>query len=83
MTSGCLNGGGQIKATEHENAKDLQARLNELYNSLTTRKPEEQQLVAQLYQDWLGGTDTEKARTLLHTQYHEVEKMTNALVMKW
>lgn len=81
--SGCLNGGGQIKATEHENAKDLQVRLNELYNSLTTKKPEEQQLVAQLYQDWLGGTDTEKARTLLHTQYHEVEKMTNALVMKW
>ncbi|XP_071813474.1 cytosolic Fe-S cluster assembly factor narfl-like [Apostichopus japonicus] len=81
--SGCLNGGGQIKPTDGENPKQLQVKLNELYNSLTAQEPEENKDVEKLYEEWLGGKDSEKARTLLHTQYHEVEKMTNALVMKW
>ncbi|PIK51496.1 hypothetical protein BSL78_11601 [Apostichopus japonicus] len=81
--SGCLNGGGQIKPTDGENPKELQVKLNELYNSLTAQEPEENKDVEKLYEEWLGGKDSEKARTLLHTQYHEVEKMTNALVMKW
>ena len=36
-----------------------------------------------LYSEWLGGRDTDKAKHFLYTQYHEVEKMTNSLAIKW
>lgn len=58
-------------------------RVKMLYNSLPNRNPSENPHVHKLYMDWLGGPDTEKAKSLLHTEYHEVEKMTNALNIKW
>ncbi|XP_063962013.1 cytosolic Fe-S cluster assembly factor narfl-like [Lytechinus pictus] len=81
--SGCLNGGGQIKAEEGIPAKDFLSEVNELYNTAPTRRPEENEMVQTLYEDWLGGVGSDKARTILHTQYHEVEKNTNALNIKW
>ena len=33
--------------------------------------------------DWLGGSESDKARQMLHTQYHEVEKFVSALTIKW
>ena len=33
--------------------------------------------------EWLGGADSEKARAMLHTEYHEVEKFVSALTIKW
>ncbi|XP_072044244.1 cytosolic Fe-S cluster assembly factor narfl-like [Amphiura filiformis] len=80
---GCLNGGGQIRPEEGDNPKDLLSRVEDLYQSMDTRKPESNPEVDQLYSDWLGGADSDKARTMLHTKYHEVEKMTNALTIKW
>ncbi|XP_070579803.1 cytosolic Fe-S cluster assembly factor narfl-like [Ptychodera flava] len=81
--SGCLNGGGQIKAESGENPKDLLQRVEELYHSLKSRAVEDNPMVEKLYTEWLGGADSEKARTMLHTQYHAVEKATSALNLKW
>ena len=78
-----MNGGGQIKAEEGTPAKELVSEVEELYNSAPTRRPEESEMVQTLYEEWLGGAGSEKARTMLHTQYHEVEKNTNALNIKW
>ncbi|XP_065909503.1 cytosolic Fe-S cluster assembly factor narfl-like [Dysidea avara] len=81
--SGCLNGGGQVRPTEPETSKELLDRVEAIYTAVKTRKPEENPLVERLYQDWLGGRDSEKAIKLLHTQYHEVEKFVSALNIKW
>ncbi|XP_015757205.1 PREDICTED: cytosolic Fe-S cluster assembly factor narfl-like [Acropora digitifera] len=50
---------------------------------LRTRNPSENQEVEQLYRKWLGGESSEKARKMLHTSYHEVEKLHTALNIKW
>ena len=80
---GCLNGGGQVKAEDGENAKELLSRVEDLYNTMEMRLPDSNPNVEKIYTDWLEGVESEKARTMLHTQYHEVEKMENALVIKW
>ncbi|OCT61749.1 cytosolic Fe-S cluster assembly factor narfl [Xenopus laevis] len=80
--SGCLNGGGQIKA-EGEVGKDLLQRVEELYNSMRSERPEEWKQVTQIYRDWLQGCDSPRARQVLHTQYHEVEKINSGLTIKW
>ena len=81
--TGCVNGGGQIRSETQDTAKDLLSAVEQLYLSVPCRTPNENQQIEQLYKEWLGGSETEKAKLMLHTQYHEVEKMTNALVMKW
>ena len=83
--SGCNNGRGQIlpDSQSSETAKDRLNLVNELYNSVECVQPEHVQEVEKLYDEWLGGADSEKSKALLHTQYHHIEKNTNALVMKW
>lgn len=81
--SGCLNGGGQIRPGDGETSKELLSRLDELYTSLRSRKPTENPAVERLYDEWLGGESSEKAREMLHTKYHEVEKLNTALNIKW
>ncbi|XP_068710681.1 probable cytosolic Fe-S cluster assembly factor v1g210509 [Montipora foliosa] len=81
--SGCLNGGGQIRPADGESSKDLISRLDEIYNSPRTRKPSENPALEQLYREWLGGESSAKARKMLHTNYHEVEKLNTALNIKW
>lgn len=81
--SGCLNGGGQIRPGEGETSKELISRLDELYNSLRSRKPSENPAIVTLYKEWLEGESSEKAKEMLHTKYHEVEKLNTALNIKW
>ncbi|KAL4221217.1 hypothetical protein ACF0H5_019481 [Mactra antiquata] len=81
--SGCLNGGGQIRPEGEVTPKDRLVRVTELYNSLNTISPWNDDTVKSLYEEWLSGTDSDKSKNMLHTQYHEVEKMTNALAIKW
>lgn len=83
--SGCNNGRGQImpEPQSSETAKDRLNLVNELYNSVENVQPEQIKEVEKLYTEWLGGTDNEKCKTLLHTKYNYIEKNTNALVMKW
>ncbi|KAJ6657551.1 hypothetical protein lerEdw1_002265 [Lerista edwardsae] len=80
--SGCLNGGGQAKA-EGEPSKDLLQQVERLYESVQPQDPETSQEVRDLYDQWLGGPDAEKARRTLHTQYHAVEKARGGFNIKW
>ncbi|XP_069840171.1 cytosolic iron-sulfur assembly component 3 [Dendropsophus ebraccatus] len=80
--SGCLNGGGQIRA-EGEAGKDLLQRVEQLYTSVRTESPEQNAIVKELYERWLGGQDGPGVRGALHTQYHAVEKITSGLSIKW
>ncbi|KAG8184772.1 hypothetical protein JTE90_019368 [Oedothorax gibbosus] len=80
--SGCVNGGAQIRAVD-ESPKDLLLRMEELYYSLPEKKPEDNVLIKHLYEDWLGGEESPKAKEMLHTQYHAIEKINNALLIKW
>ncbi|KAG8433308.1 hypothetical protein GDO86_017552 [Hymenochirus boettgeri] len=80
--SGCLNGGGQVKA-EGESSKDLLQTVEQLYNKVRTELPEANAQVTELYRHWLKGQDSDVARQALHTQYHAVEKINSGLAMKW
>lgn len=81
--SGCLNGGGQLKALPGQNPKELLQKVEEIYRAERSMLPEDNNRVAELYQSWLRSVGEERAKELLHTQYHTVEKMTNGLTMKW
>ncbi|XP_075686699.1 cytosolic iron-sulfur assembly component 3 [Rhinoderma darwinii] len=80
--SGCLNGGGQIRA-EGEVGKDLLQKVEQLYMSVRTESPERNDRVKELYEQWLGGEDSPGVTAALHTQYHAVEKITSGLTIKW
>lgn len=81
--SGCLNGGGQIRAGSTEEAKELLVKVQHLYESLPKQMPRENAFVMQLYEQWLGGEDSDHAKKMLHTQYHEIEKQSSSLAVKW
>ncbi|XP_074742093.1 cytosolic iron-sulfur assembly component 3 isoform X1 [Strix uralensis] len=80
--SGCLNGGGQIKL-DSESSKDQLHQVERLYESLKTTIPEENWTVKELYEQWLGGTESEKAARALHTEYHAVERASTGFNIKW
>ncbi|XP_068192970.1 cytosolic Fe-S cluster assembly factor narfl [Antennarius striatus] len=81
--SGCLNGGGQLKPLPGQDPKELLQKVERLYRAERSLRPEDDSRVAELYQSWLHSVGEERAKQLLHTQYHKVEKMTNGLTMKW
>lgn len=54
-----------------------------MYNKLPIAIPEDNKVVKELYETWLGGSDSDKSNSVLHTQYHAVEKPVNALNIKW
>lgn len=81
--SGCLNGGAQIRPRDGVAVKDLMLTLENIYSSLPLERPEENKKVQQLYETWLNGQESDKCNALLHTEYHAVEKMPNALNIKW
>lgn len=83
LLSGCLNGGGQIKPADAQNSKELLQKVEELYKSERPLPPGDDSHVAELYQSWLLSVGVERAKELLHTKYHAVEKTTNGLTMKW
>ncbi|KAK7507853.1 hypothetical protein BaRGS_00000818 [Batillaria attramentaria] len=81
--SGCNNGGAQVRPDGEETPKDRLRRVDDLYLSQPCMHPSEVADVHRLYNEWLGGIGSPKAEQMLHTGYHEVEKMTNALAIKW
>lgn len=80
---GCLNGGAQVRSQNGISSKELTNQLENLYNSLPVRRPEDNKLVGELYEIWLGGQESDKSFSLLHTQYHAIEKMNTAFNIKW
>ena len=86
--SGCLNGGAQSKiSSEEKNSSTTKAHITRMENlyreDINKCMPTENSDVKTVYNDWLGGRNTEKASYFLYTEYHEVEKMTNSLAIKW
>ncbi|XP_029413597.1 cytosolic iron-sulfur assembly component 3 isoform X2 [Nannospalax galili] len=80
--SGCLNGGGQLKAPDVQ-GRELLQQVERLYSMVKAEAPEEALGVQELYQHWLQGENSEQASRLLHTQYHAVEKTNSGLGIRW
>ncbi|XP_052759047.1 probable cytosolic Fe-S cluster assembly factor GL21135 [Galleria mellonella] len=81
--SGCLNGGAQVRPSTGESSRELVTQLEGLYSQLPLAAAGGGGLVRRLYADWLDGRDSDKARAMLHTRYHAVEKSDIALNIKW
>lgn len=81
--AGCTNGGGQIRPDTGEMPSERLQQVEDLYKSLPCTEPLDMCGVGEIYTVWLGGHQSDKVRQLLHTSYHEVEKLTNALAIKW
>ncbi|PZC81596.1 hypothetical protein B5X24_HaOG212520 [Helicoverpa armigera] len=81
--SGCLNGGAQVRPVTGESGRELVAQLEAMYSSLPLATPADNRLVRRLYADWLDGRDSDKARAVLHTAYHAIDKSDIALNIKW
>ncbi|CAL4105050.1 unnamed protein product [Meganyctiphanes norvegica] len=81
--SGCLNGGAQLRPEFGTSAKELVAKLEEQYTSLPVVEPSSDPRISNIYSEWLGGANSEKANNMLNTTYKEVEKSTNVLGIKW
>lgn len=81
--SGCNNGGGQIRPVGDETAKERLKSVEQIYDNIPCILPSQVTEVSQLYDEWLGGQNSEKSKQLLHTQYHEIEKNTSLLAIKW
>lgn len=80
--SGCLNGGGQIRAETKEEAKELLENIEVLYKNQETVVPEENENVLKMYEE-LVEFEKEIEEKIFTTQYHEIEKTVNALNIKW
>ena len=65
------------------NPKEILVQLDRKYKSLPKQWPKENDQVEMISNEWLGGRNSEKAEHFLRTEYHEVEKMTNSLAIKW
>lgn len=72
-----------MRPVQGETGRELVSQLQDLYNKLPLANPAQSKLVKQLYIDWLDGRESDKARALLHTSYHALEKSDIALNIKW
>ncbi|KAL1494828.1 hypothetical protein ABEB36_010356 [Hypothenemus hampei] len=81
--AGCLNGGAQVRPREDVSTKEMILTLEEMYRNLPKTSPDDSKLVKHLYENWLGGQDSDKSNVVLHTKYHAVEKASSALNIKW
>lgn len=80
--SGCLNGGAQNRPASGANSRDLINELEVMYRSLPHSNPDNEE-TKQIYTGFLGGNNSDKTKSLLHTSYHAVAKMNTALNIKW
>lgn len=80
--SGCLNGGAQVRPPNGTQVRELTSQLEELYKQLPKSIPDNAETRA-IYAKFFDGQHTDKAKMLLHTSYHAVEKMNTALNIKW
>lgn len=79
---GCLNGGAQVRPEAGVTARELTSQLDQLYQQLPKSTVDNGD-TKQVYQKFLDGAHSDKAKALLHTAYHAVEKMNTALNIKW
>lgn len=84
--SGCLNGGGQVKAFASEPGVLIE-QLKHDYNSgdyLEPRSPESNSSLEQLYKTWVGDMPgSSQAKSILHTTYTKREKTVTSVISDW
>lgn len=80
--SGCLNGGAQIRPGGGDSVREMNAQLVDFYQKLP-QSLIETNTTNEVYARFFDGIDSDKAKSLLHTSYHAVEKMNTALNIKW
>ncbi|CAK0781927.1 hypothetical protein CVIRNUC_005508 [Coccomyxa viridis] len=84
--SGCLNGGGQLKAGQGQSQQQLLDQLDAIYHDpeVQLRLPEQNPTVAALYSAMAGaGVGSEGAKRLFHTGYHKREKTLTQAAGDW
>lgn len=84
--SGCLNGGAQIRPEQGTSTRELCTQLEEMYKELpegAVTAASDESTFQKMYSIFFGGYQSDKAESLLHTKYHAVEKVSNALNIKW
>ncbi|XP_062013643.1 protein NAR1 isoform X3 [Rosa rugosa] len=82
--SGCLNGGGQIKPKPGQSAKQLIPLLQAAYaENVLVSDPFANPIVQSLYNEWLEKPGSEKARQLMHTEYHPIVKSITSQLHNW
>ena len=83
--SGCVNGGGQIRADTKEEAKELLERTESLYQSLPSVPPKNFDEKVKDIREKLRESvlPSEEKQDFILTEYHEVKKNTTALNIKW
>jgi len=84
--SGCLNGGGQIKAHKGQTSQQLLEELDQHYHAaeLVERHPSENAILPLVYKQFVGGRVYDAAaRDCLHTRYHHREKSVSAMIGDW
>ncbi|KAG0169716.1 hypothetical protein DFQ30_003309 [Apophysomyces sp. BC1015] len=83
---GCVNGGGQLAPNSElvVNAKDWVHYVEQIYRSVQGVRPEENEIIKTIYNEWIGDPSSERATRLLRTQYHAVtQNLANPLATKW
>ncbi|KAI2585888.1 nuclear prelamin A recognition factor [Homo sapiens] len=80
---GCLNGRGQAQTPDGHADKALLRQMEGIYADIPVRRPESSAHVQELYQEWLEGINSPKAREVLHTTYQSQERGTHSLDIKW
>ncbi|XP_037593063.1 nuclear prelamin A recognition factor isoform X2 [Cebus imitator] len=80
---GCLNGRGQAQTPEGHADKALLRQMEGIYADIPVRRPESSAHVQGLYQEWLEGINSPKAREVLHTTYQSQERGAHSLDIKW
>lgn len=83
---GCLNGGGQIRdeGAEGRIAGETLQRVQAAFEPRAVRSPLESSHARHLYDSHFGGgPGSEAALAHLHTRYHAVPKLKNALTIPW
>lgn len=81
--SGCVNGGAQIRHSTESSAKDMIKSLEDTHQGMKTLPPEANTDLHVLLEQWGLDMDDDARMSIVHTQYHPVEKLTNGLVIKW
>ncbi|KAG2233801.1 hypothetical protein INT48_005954 [Thamnidium elegans] len=83
---GCANGGGQLPAESEQviNAKDWVSHVESIYQTCQGVLPENNEIIKNIYNEWIIDPNSERAHQLLRTQYHAVtQNLGNPLATKW
>jgi iron only hydrogenase large subunit-like protein len=85
--SGCLNGGGQIRAENAADREEARAKLRAVTSVFATAASDSEdfrEALLPFYRAFVGGEPgSEAAKQLFHTEYHAVPPMESGLVVNW